>query len=82
MSEPFANKLLTYFLPIRRFTSKMVFSGFIEAWFLAASPTSLSVSVNATQEGVIREPRSLAMISTRPPLKCQHKNRLFQDQFQ
>nr|CAB3501256.1 unnamed protein product [Digitaria exilis] len=41
-----------------------VLMGFMATWFLAASPTSLSVSVKATYEGVVRLPWSLAMIST------------------
>ncbi len=35
-------------------------------WFLAASPIRRSVSVNATYDGVVRLPWSLAMISTFP----------------
>ena len=34
-------------------TSKIVFAGFIAAWFLAASPINLSSSVNETNEGVV-----------------------------
>merc|ERR1719287_279241 len=53
--------------PMRRLTSKTVFSGLMVAWFLAASPTRRSeLSMKATYEGVIRLPWSLAMISTRP----------------
>jgi hypothetical protein len=33
-------------------------------WFLAASPINRSESLNATYEGVVRFPWSLAMIST------------------
>merc|ERR1719333_1888956 len=51
--------------PMRRLASKTVFFGFIAAWFLAASPIMRSVSVNATNDGVVRLPWSLAMISTR-----------------
>merc|ERR550537_363135 len=51
--------------PIRRFASKTVFFGFIAAWFLAASPIMRSVSVKATNDGVVRLPWSFAMISTR-----------------
>jgi hypothetical protein len=36
------------FRPIRRFASNTVFSGFIAAWFFAASPIRRSLSVNAT----------------------------------
>jgi hypothetical protein len=39
----------------------MVLVGFKAAWFTAASPTSLSALVNATQDGVRRLPWSLAM---------------------
>ena len=51
--------------PIRRFASNTVFVGFIAHWFLAASPIIRSKSVNATNDGVVRLPWSLAMISTR-----------------
>ena len=36
------------FRPIRRLASNTVLVGFMATWFLAASPMSLSVSVNAT----------------------------------
>jgi len=50
--------------------SNTVFSGFVVSWFFAASPISRSPSgVNATYDGVIRLPWSLAIISTRPFLK-------------
>ena len=50
--------------------SNTVFSGLVVSWFFAASPMSRSPSgVNATYEGVIRLPWSLAIISTRPFLK-------------
>ena len=55
-----------YFRPIKRFASYTVFSGFNAAWFLAASPISLSVSVNATYDGVVLFPWSLATISHLP----------------
>lgn len=61
--------MVTYFLPIRRLTSKTVFSGLMVAWFLAASPIKRSFSVKATHEGVTLFPWSLAMISTFPFLK-------------
>ena len=51
--------------PISRFASNTVFVGFIAHWFLAASPIIRSESVNATNDGVVRLPWSLAMISTR-----------------
>jgi hypothetical protein len=37
-----------YFLPISLLASKTVLVGFLAAWFLAASPINLSVSVKAT----------------------------------
>ena len=52
--------------PMRRFVSYTVFSGLSAACVLAASPTSRSVSVNATYDGVTRLPWSLTMISTLP----------------
>merc|ERR1719267_470818 len=51
--------------PMRRLASKTVFLGFMAAWFLAASPIMRSVSEKATNDGVVRLPWSLAMISTR-----------------
>mmetsp|Transcript_7323 Transcript_7323/g.30481 ORF Transcript_7323/g.30481 Transcript_7323/m.30481 type:complete len:295 (+) Transcript_7323:1093-1977(+) len=51
--------------PMRRLASNTVLMGFIAVWFLAASPMRRSESVNATYEGVVRAPMSLAMISTR-----------------
>ena len=47
-------------LPIRRLTSKTVFSGFIAAWFFAASPMRRSSDVKDTNDGVVKEPCSLA----------------------
>ena len=41
-------------------TSKTVFSGFIAAWFLAASPINRSSSVKETKDGVVKLPCSLA----------------------
>jgi len=43
-------------------TSKTVFSGFMAAWFLAASPMRRSSLVNETNEGVVKLPCSLATI--------------------
>jgi len=48
-------------------TSKMVLAGFMAAWFLAASPINRSFSVNETNDGVVKLPCSLAMISTLVP---------------
>ena len=53
-----------YLRPMRRFASNTVLTGFIAVWFFAASPMRRSESVNATYEGVVRAPMSLAMIST------------------
>lgn len=44
----------------------MVDSGLVLAIFCAASPISLSSSVKAITDGVIREPISLGIISTPP----------------
>ena len=51
--------------PIRRLASYTVFFVLDENWFLAASPIRRSSLVNATHDGVVYEPCSLAMISTR-----------------
>jgi len=48
-------------------TSKTVFSGFMAAWFLAASPINRSLSLKETKDGVVKLPCSLAMISTLLP---------------
>src|SRR5205085_6072641 len=46
----------------------MVFSGLVIAWRLATCPTSRSpVLVNATTDGVVRPPSSLAMTLGSPP---------------
>ena len=42
--------------------SKMVFAGFIVAWFFADSPIRRSWSVKETNEGVVKLPCSLATI--------------------
>ena len=47
--------------------SKIVFAGFMAAWFFAASPMRRSLSVKETKEGVVKLPCSLAMISTFVP---------------
>merc|ERR1719384_391591 len=52
------------FRPISRLASKIVFSAFLAAWFLAAVPTNRSVSENDTYDGVVRSPMSLGIIST------------------
>ena len=43
-------------------TSKIVFAGFIAAWFFAASPMSRSSSVKETKDGVVNDPCSFATI--------------------
>merc|ERR1719384_938022 len=50
--------------PIKRLASKIVFSAFRAAWFLAAVPTNRSVSEKETYDGVVRSPMSLGIIST------------------
>ena len=50
--------------------SKIVFAGFIAAWFFADSPINRSSSVNETNEGVVKLPCSLATSSR----NGQHKN--------
>ena len=40
--------------------SKIVFAGFIVAWFFADSPINRSSSVKETNEGVVKLPCSLA----------------------
>ncbi len=40
--------------------SKIVFAGFIAAWFFADSPINRSSSVKETNEGVVKLPCSLA----------------------
>ena len=47
--------------------SKTVLRGFMAALFLAASPIRRSLSVKETKDGVVKEPCSLAMISTLVP---------------
>ena len=42
--------------------SKIVFAGFMAAWFLAASPIKRSSSVKETKEGVVKLPCSLATV--------------------
>lgn len=41
-------------------TSKTVLTGFMAAWFLAASPIRRSSAVKETKDGVVKEPWSLA----------------------
>jgi hypothetical protein len=44
-------------------TSKTVLTGFIAAWFLAASPINRSSEVKETKEGVVKLPCSLATVN-------------------
>ena len=53
-------------------TSKTVFSGFMAAWFLAASPIRRSSLVKETKEGVVKLPCSLA--TGRTLLDCDHSD--------
>jgi tetratricopeptide (TPR) repeat protein len=47
--------------PIKRFTPKMVFSGFVTAWRFAGWPTRRSLSVKATIDGVVRAPSAFSI---------------------
>ena len=49
---------------ISLFASNTVLVALFATWFLAASPSSRSSAVQATYEGVVRLPMSLAMICT------------------
>ena len=54
--------------PMKRLMLKIVFSGFVIAWRFATWPTSRSpLFVNATTDGVIREPSALGMTCGSPP---------------
>ena len=54
---------------MRRFTEKIVFSGFVIAWRFAICPTRRSpFSVMATTDGVVRAPSALAITIGSPPL--------------
>jgi len=52
--------------PIRRLASKIVLLEFTATWFFAASPIKRSLSLNATYDGLVQLPWSLAIISTLP----------------
>ena len=54
--------------PIRRFASLTVLVGLAAAWFLAPWPTRRvpSCAEKATHDGVVREPSSFWITSTRP----------------
>src|SRR6266850_5847748 len=53
---------------MRRFTAKIVFSGFVIAWRRAICPTRRSPpSVKATTDGVMRLPSALVMTTGAPP---------------
>lgn len=49
-------------LRITHLTSKTVFSGFMAAWFFAASPIRRSSAVKETKDGVVKLPCSLATV--------------------
>ena len=50
--------------------SKIVFAGFIAAWFFADSPINRSSSVKETNEGVVKLPCSLATAEQRGQRTC------------
>src|SRR5467141_99181 len=53
---------------MNRLIDEMVFSGLTAAWRRASVPTSRSpVLVNATTEGVVREPSAFGMTTGSPP---------------
>ena len=53
---------------MKRFTEKIVFSGFVTAWRFAAWPTTRSpLFVNATTEGVVRAPSEFSSTTGSPP---------------
>jgi hypothetical protein len=56
-----------YRWPMKRLAEKMVRLGLVTAWRLAATPTSTSLSLNATTEGVVRLPSALGMTVGSPP---------------
>src|SRR5688500_413290 len=54
--------------PMKRLMLKIVFSGFVIAWRFATCPTSRSpLFVNATTDGVMRDPSALVMTCGSPP---------------
>ena len=58
---------IVQFVPMWRFTERIVRSGLVIAWRLATSPTSTSpVLENATTDGVVREPSALGMTTGSP----------------
>ena len=53
---------------MKRLMDETVFTGFVTAWRLATWPTSRSPSlVQATTDGVVREPSALGMTTGSPP---------------
>src|SRR5438128_6017227 len=60
------------FVPMWRFTERIVRSGLVVAWRLATSPTSTSpFFAKATTDGVVREPSALGMTTGSPAWKTQ-----------
>src|SRR2546425_8174836 len=58
----------SYFRPMKRFTEKTVFSGFVTCWRRAGAPTSRWPSlVNATTDGVVRPPSAFGRTAGSPP---------------
>src|SRR5688572_10387327 len=53
-----------------RFTDRTVLSGFVIAWRLATSPTRTSPSLEATTDGVVRDPSALGMMTGSPPYRA------------
>src|SRR5580700_2226029 len=54
--------------PIRRFTEKMVFFGFVTDWRFASSPTRRSLDLEiAAIDGVVRLPSAFSRMRGSPP---------------
>src|SRR3989344_4395091 len=52
---------------MKRFAEKIVRLGFVTACLLAATPTSTSLSLNATTDGVVRLPSAFGITTGSPP---------------
>src|SRR5207249_8799867 len=62
-----ASMSIFQFVPMWRFTERIVRSGLVIAWRLATSPTRTSpVFENATTDGVVREPSELGATTGSP----------------
>ncbi len=60
--------------PIRRFTANRVLLGLVTAWRLAAWPTRISPSANATMDGVVRSPSEFSMtFGSLPSMTATHE---------